>query len=155
MKRKFPIAVPSFLDLPEGEVTLAILKPDVIRRSLLGDLDTMISEGGLTILAKDMKVLTTSDIEFLYGEHIGKDFYPRTKDFMVSGPSVVLALALTPAQAQCMADARNSQRWWREIMMPCIRAKFSAPGRPQHENLVHGSDSYESARKELCWFFGK
>ena len=140
---------PSFLTLPAGDVTFALLKPDVIRRNLMGDLMTSLTRNGFTVLAKELRVLRKKDVEFLYAEHRTKEFYPRTFDFMVSGPSVLLAL-----QHHGLEDGPAAQKVWRDVMMPDIRAHWGTLTTPRHENLVHGSDSPEAAVRELTYFFG-
>ena len=140
---------PSFLTLPAGDVTFALLKPDVIRRNLMGDLMDSLAFNGFVVLAKTMRILRKADVEFLYAEHRGKEFYPRTFDFMVSGPSVLLALQHPGPEGK-----PNTQKVWRDSVMPGIRAHWGDLMAPRHENLVHGSDSPEAAVRELTYFFG-
>ena len=141
---------PAFVLATPGSVTLAILKPDVIKGNLMEDLMSSIVRNGFTILAKELRILRKADVEFLYAEHRGKEFYPRTFDFMVSGPSVILAL-----EHKGHGDSLSTQGIWRNTFMPDIRSFYGNPYRPRHENLVHGSDSPEAAVRELSYFFGR
>lgn len=130
------------------ERTFCILKPDVTRRGLVGRVLARVEENGFRVVALRMKWLSTMEAEGFYGEHRGKPFYEPLVKFMTSGPVVVGVL-----------EGDNAIKRWREVMGPTdfekapegtIRREFAVSVR---ENSVHGSDSPESARREIAFFF--
>jgi nucleoside-diphosphate kinase len=131
------------------ETTLLIVKPDGVRRRLIGELLRRVEEAGLTIEDLRMETVRTERAEEHYGEHRDKPFYGELVDFITGGPVVL---------AKVKGD--NAISVWRELMGPTDPAD-APPGTIRGdlateitENLVHGSDSPESAARELKLFFG-
>jgi len=130
------------------ERTFAIIKPNAVKAGNLGRVLTDIEAGGLTPKAMRLTQLTPDLCKQFYAEHVAKPFYPELEAFMVSGPVVVLCL-----------EGDNAILRWRDLMGATNPAK-AAPGtlRAKYgegftENAVHGSDSPESAARELSFFF--
>lgn len=131
------------------ETTLLIVKPDGVRRHLIGEVLRRVEEAGLTIQDLRMETIPRERAKEHYGEHRDKPFYRELVDFITGGP-VVLA----------KVEGDNAIALWRELMGPTdpvdapagtIRGDLATE---ITENLVHGSDSPESAARELKLFFG-
>ncbi len=132
------------------ETTLAILKPDAVRNNLIGEVLKRVERDGLKI--KDIKMvnLSRNEAETFYAEHEGKPFYERLINFMVSGPIVPAVIEGENAierLRKLMGATRPS-----EAAPGTIRGEFGT-GSP--ENIIHGSDSPESAEREITFFFSK
>jgi nucleoside-diphosphate kinase len=131
-----------------AERSLVLVKPDALRRGLLGEILGRFERKGLTI---DALVVRTMDAELAdqhYAEHVDKAFYPPLKDFMTSGPlaAVVLSGDDVIAVVRALIGATDG----RKAAAGTIRGDLSLSNR---ENLVHASDSPESAKRELdLWF---
>lgn len=131
------------------EATLLIVKPDGVRRHLIGEVLRRVEEAGLTIEDLRMETIPQERAEEHYGEHRDKPFYGELVDFITGGP-VVLA----------KVEGDNAIALWRELMGPTDPADAPAGtirgdlATEITENLVHGSDSPESAARELKLFFG-
>ncbi|KMK51636.1 nucleoside diphosphate kinase [[Actinobacillus] muris] len=130
------------------EQTLAIIKPDMTSNGLIGEVISHIEKNGLTIKALKMVQLTTDQAEGFYAEHQGKAFFDPLIAFMTSAPVVVAVL-----------EGENAVQNYRELMgatlpeqrkMGTIRKMF---GQSTRENAVHGSDSIQSAAREIAYFF--
>jgi nucleoside-diphosphate kinase len=129
--------------------TLVLLKPDAVRRGLVGEIIGRIeAKAGWAITALELRTLDRATLETHYAEHEGKPFYPPLMEFMVSGPSVVMVvegerviegLRTLAGPTDPIAAAPGS-----------IRGDF---GTIVRENLIHASDSEESAERELKIFF--
>lgn len=129
--------------------TLVILKPDAVRRGLIGEIIGRIErKAGWTIPAMELRTLDQETLESHYGEHKGKPFYEPLMGFMASGPVVVL-----------VAEGERVIEGVRQLAGPTdpiaaapgsIRGDF---GTIVRENLIHASDSEESAERELKLFF--
>jgi nucleoside-diphosphate kinase len=131
------------------ESTLLIVKPDGVRRRLVGEVLRRVEAKGLTIESMDIRVIERATAEEHYGEHREKPFFGELVDFITGGPVVVAKVTGDDAIA-C----------WRTLMGPTnpvdappgsIRGDFATL---IGENIVHGSDSLESAARELALFFG-
>lgn len=129
--------------------TLVLLKPDAVRRGLIGEIIGRIeSKAGWTICALELRTLGRPLLEQHYGEHVGKPFYPPLMDFMTSGPSVVMVVEGERVIEGLRALAGPTDPI---IAAPgSIRGDF---GTVVRENLIHASDSEESAARELKLFF--
>jgi len=128
--------------------TLVLLKPDAVRRGLVGDILSRFEAKGLTTVAMDQRSITAETADRHYAEHVEKDFYPPLRDFVCSGPLV--ALILEGDQAVDVVRAINGATDGRKAAPGTIRGDLSLSNR---ENLVHGSDSVESAEREVgIWF---
>src|SRR4051794_24870902 len=131
--------------------TLVLLKPDTVRRGLVGDILSRFEAKGLAIVAMDQRTITADLADRHYAEHLGKEFYPPLRDFVMSGPLV--ALVLEGDQAVDVVRAINGATDGRKAAPGTIRGDLSLSNR---ENLVHGSDSVESAEREIAiWFPGE
>ena len=131
-----------------GERTLVLLKPDAVRRGLVGEILGRFEAKGLTIVALEHRTISASVADAHYAEHVDKDFYPPLRDFVTSGPLV--ALVLEGDSAIEVVRAINGATDGRRAAPGTIRGDLSLSNR---ENLVHGSDSSESADREIgIWF---
>lgn len=128
--------------------TLILVKPDGVRRGLIGEVIARIERKGFTIEALELRTLEREIAEEHYGEHRERPFFAELVEFITSGPLV----------AMCVAgpDVIASMR----TLMGATNPIEAAPGtiRGDHateigENIVHGSDSPESAARELGLFF--
>ncbi|MBQ0983414.1 nucleoside-diphosphate kinase [Streptomyces sp. F63] len=129
--------------------TLVILKPDAVRRNLIGEIIGRIErKAGWRISALELRELGREVLEQHYGEHVGKPFYEPLVEFMSSGPVVVLAV-----------EGERVIEGVRALAGPTdpiaagpgsIRGDF---GTIVRENLIHASDSEESAEREFKLFF--
>jgi nucleoside-diphosphate kinase len=130
------------------ERTLVLLKPDAVRRGLVGELLSRFEAKGLTIVAMQHRTIDAALADRHYAEHVAKDFYPPLRDFVTSGPLV--ALVLEGDQAVDVVRALNGATDGRKALPGTIRGDLSLSNR---ENLVHGSDSAESAEREIgIWY---
>jgi nucleoside-diphosphate kinase len=128
--------------------TLVLLKPDTVRRGLVGAVLTRFEAKGLTILAMDQRTIDGELADQHYEAHVEKDFYPPLRDFVTSGPLV--ALVLEGDEAIEVVRLINGATDGRRAAPGSIRGDFSLSNR---ENLVHGSDSPESAEREIALWF--
>ncbi len=131
------------------EKTLVILKPDAVARRCMGKILARFEDKGLVVSAMRMMMVTQEIAKKHYAEHEGKAFYPGLVKFITSGPVVVMALEGVEAIAvvRKMVGATNG----RAAEPGSIRGDF---GMSRGFNLVHASDSPESAARELGLFFG-
>ncbi|MFI7544999.1 nucleoside-diphosphate kinase [Actinoplanes sp. NPDC049599] len=130
------------------ERTLVLVKPDALRRGLLGEILGRFERKGLTI---DALVVRTMDAELAdqhYAEHVERDFYPPLKKFMTSGP--LAALVLSGDEVIAVVRALVGATDGRKAAAGTIRGDLSLSNR---ENLVHASDSPDSAKRELALWF--
>ena len=130
------------------EQTLIILKPDVVQRGLIGEIVRRIEQRGLRIAGMKMQWLNRELAERHYAEHRGKSFYEPLLAFITSAPVVVMLVegpqAITVMRA--MMGTTNSS-----VAAPgTIRGDYGLSNR---HNLIHGSDSPESAAREIALFF--
>ena len=130
------------------ERTLVLLKPDAVRRGLVGEVLRRYESKGLTILAMDLRSIDGALADQHYAEHVERDFYPPLRAFVTSGPMV--AMVLEGEQAVDVVRALNGATDGRKAVPGSIRGDLSMSNR---ENLVHGSDSLESAQREIALFF--
>ena len=128
--------------------TLCIVKPDAMRRRVLGRIVAMIETAGLTPVATRLLTLAAGDAERFYAVHRERKFFPDLVRFMSSGPVCVVVL-----------EGENAIARWRELMGPTdstkapkgtVRGEF---GTDVEQNAVHGSDAPETARAEIGFFF--
>lgn len=129
--------------------TLVLLKPDAVRRGLTGEIIGRIErKSGWRITALELRTLDKETLEQHYGEHKGKPFYEPLVEFMAAGPSVAMivegervieGLRALAGPTDPIAAAPGS-----------IRGDF---GTIVRENLIHASDSEESAKREIELFF--
>ena len=128
--------------------TLVLLKPDTVRRGLVGNVLSRFEAKGLSIVALDHRTIDGAKADEHYAEHVDKDFYPPLRDFVTSGP--MLAAVLEGDEAVEVVRLINGATDGRKAAPGTIRGDLSLSNR---ENLVHGSDSAESAEREIkIWF---
>lgn len=130
--------------------TLVIIKPDAVRRGLVGEIIGRYEQKGLTIgtikfLKPSMDILREH-----YSEHIHKPFYQRLLEFMGSGEVVVMVME--GEDAVDVVRAINGATHYKDALPGTIRGAYALD---ITENLVHGSDSCESALREIGIWFGK
>jgi nucleoside-diphosphate kinase len=128
--------------------TLVLLKPDTVRRGLVGAVLSRFEAKGLTIIALELRTIDAALADKHYAEHVAKDFYPPLRDFVTSGP--LLAAVLEGDEAVEVVRAINGATDGRKAAPGTIRGDLSLSNR---ENLVHGSDSPESAQREIATWF--
>ena len=130
------------------ERTLAIIKPDAVRRGFTGDIIKRVEASGLKVHAMRLRHLARAQAEAFYEVHRARPFYGSLCEYMSSGPVVVMALAADGAIAR-----------WRELMGATDPAKAAAStirkdfGIDVEQNAVHGSDAPETAAYEIAFFF--
>jgi nucleoside-diphosphate kinase len=128
--------------------TLVLLKPDTVRRGLVGTVLSRFEAKGLTLVALELRTIDVALADEHYAEHVNKDFYPPLRDFVTSGP--LLAAVLEGDEAVEVVRAINGATDGRKAAPGTLRGDLSLSNR---ENLVHGSDSPESAEREIAiWF---
>jgi nucleoside-diphosphate kinase len=128
--------------------TLILVKPDAVSRGLIGEIITRFERRGYLIIAMKMMQMDGDRARRHYGEHEGKPFFQGLVEFITSGPLVAMCVEGEEAIAGCRQIMGATNPLSAET--GSIRADFASTiGR----NLVHGSDSHESAEKELAIFF--
>ena len=131
-----------------SERTLVLLKPDTVRRGLVGEVTSRFEAKGLNIVRMELRTIDGELADRHYVEHVERDFYPPLRDFVTGGPLVAMVLEGDEAIAVVRAIAGATDG--RKAAPGTIRGDLSLSNR---ENLVHGSDSAESAERELAiWF---
>ena len=131
-----------------SERTLVLVKPDAVRRGLVGEVLSRFERKGLRIVAMDQRRVDGELADRHYAEHVERDFYPPLRQFVTSGPLV--AMVLEGDQAIAVVRALNGATDGRVAAAGTIRGDLSLSNR---ENLVHASDSPESAEREIAIFF--
>ncbi|OLE29176.1 MAG: nucleoside-diphosphate kinase [Actinobacteria bacterium 13_1_20CM_3_71_11] len=130
------------------ERTLVLIKPDAVRRGLAGEIISRFERKGLTIDALERRTMDATLADEHYAEHVTRGFYPELKTFMTGGPLVAAILAGDQAieVVRNLVGATDGRR----AAAGTIRGDFSLSNR---ENLVHASDSADSAKREIgLWF---
>jgi nucleoside-diphosphate kinase len=130
------------------EKTLAIIKPDAVKKKIIGPIIQKIEDEGFNILALKMLHLTKEEAKGFYVVHKDKHFYESLTNFLSSGDIVVMLL-----------ERENAILHWRDVMGATDPA-LAKPGTLRHKfgfsierNAVHGSDSTETAEWEINYFF--
>ena len=130
------------------ETTLVLLKPDAVQRGLAGEIISRLEKTGLKITGMKLMQVSQDLANEHYGEHVGKPFFDGLVSFITSGPIVAMALEGNGA----VAIVRKT--------MGATNPADSSPGTVRGDygidigrNLVHGSDSAESAKREVALFF--
>jgi nucleoside-diphosphate kinase len=130
------------------ERTLVLIKPDAVRRGLIGEILGRFERKGLTLVALDQRTIDGATADRHYAEHVERDFYPPLRAFITSGP--LIAMVLEGDQAIAVVRGINGATDGRAAAAGTIRGDLSLSNR---ENLVHASDSAESAAREISIFF--
>lgn len=134
--------------MPAKELTLSIIKPDAVAKSIIGQIYSRFEKAGLAIVAAKMIQLSREQAEGFYAVHKGRPFFNDLVSFMISGPVMVQAL-----------EGENAIAKNRELMGATdpkaashgtIRADFAES---IDANAVHGSDSAQTATQEIAFFF--
>ena len=130
------------------EKTLAIIKPDAVKKRIVGKIIQRIEDEGFAIARLKLVNLTLDEAKGFYAVHKEKKFFASLTEFMSSGPIVVMVL-----------EAENAIGLWREVMGATDPA-LAKPGTLRHtygfsieRNAVHGSDAPETAEWEIKYFF--
>lgn len=130
------------------ERTLAILKPDCVRRNLIGEAIRRIQDAGFAVRAMKLVKLTKQEAEGFYAVHQGRPFFEELTAFMSSGPCVPIVLE----KENAVADFRK--------LIGATDPAEAAPGtirrdlaESKGQNIVHGSDSVENGRLEANYYF--
>ena len=136
------------------EWTLVIVKPDGVRRGQVGEVLRRIEAKGFVIVAMEKRTATADLLEQHYQEHRGKPFYPGLVEFMSSGPVVAAVIEgeQVVAAFRSLAGATDPTK----AAPGSIRGDLARDwGTPVQQNVVHGSDSVDSAHREIdLWFPG-
>jgi nucleoside-diphosphate kinase len=130
------------------ERTLILVKPDAFARHLTGEIIARFERKGLSLVALKLMTMTREMAESHYGEHEGKPFFGELVEFITSGPLVAMVLegGQAIAAARQVIGATNPL----QANTGSIRGDFAIE---VGENMVHGSDSPESAAREVGLFF--
>ena len=130
------------------ERTLSIIKPDGVSRNLIGEIIRRLEEAGIEIVAMKMITMTKEEAKGFYKVHEGKPFYESVTDFMSSGPCVAMVLEGKDviSRYRKLMGATN----YEEAEDGTIRREFATD---IEKNVVHGSDSEETAKFEINYFF--
>jgi len=131
-----------------GDRTFVLIKPDGVRRGLVGEIISRFEKKGFKILALKILRMTREQAEELYSPHRGKPFFNSLVDFAVSGP--VVAMVLEGSQAIEVVRLMIGPTDARKAPPGSIRGDF---GLDIQENIVHASDSEESFLREYRIFF--
>ena len=131
-----------------SERTLVLIKPDAVRRGLVGDVLARFERKGLGIVSLDLRTIDVETADRHYAEHVDKDWYPPLRAFITSGPLV--AMVLEGDQAVAVVRGLNGATDGRAAAAGTIRGDLSLSNR---ENLVYASDSVESSTREISIFF--
>ena len=133
-----------------SERTLVLLKPDAVRRGLMGEIIARFERKNLVIRAMEMRTVTDDHADEHYVEHTEKGWYPSLREFITGGPLV--AMVVEGDQAVTVVRGLVGATDGRKAAPGTIRGDYSLSG---SENLVHASDSLASADRELAlWFPG-
>lgn len=131
-----------------NERTLSIIKPDAVAKNVIGEIYSRFEKADLNIVAAKMMHLTQDQAEGFYAEHKERPFFNDLVAFMTSGPAIVQVLEGEGAilKNRDLMGATNPK----EAAAGTIRADFASS---IDANAVHGSDSAESAEREIAYFF--
>ena len=130
------------------EKTLSIIKPDAVSKNIIGKIISRFEDNGLKIIAAKLIRLSDDEASGFYAEHQGKPFFNALKDFMTSGPVFIQVLQGENAisrNRELMGDTDPAK-----AKVGSIRSDFASS---IDANAVHGSDSKESAEREINYFF--
>lgn len=128
--------------------TLVLIKPDAVRRGLVGAVLSRYEAKGLTIVALEHRLIDAAQADAHYAEHVEQPWYPPLREFAISGPLV--ALVLEGDEAIAVVRTLNGATDGRAAAPGTVRGDLSLSNR---ENLVHASDSPESSEREIALWF--
>ena len=132
------------------KLTLSIIKPDAVKRNLVGKINSMIEDKAIKIVGQKMIKLSLEDAQMFYSVHKDRAFYQDLCNYMISGPIVVQVLSgedviVKYRELMGATNPANAED-------DTIRKSY---GVSVEENSVHGSDSEENAKIEIDFFFSK
>lgn len=131
------------------ERTLVLIKPDGVARALVGDILSRIERKGLSLVALELKQVSDDIAQGHYAEHEGKPFYPSLLEFITSGP-LVAAVLEGPRAVAAFRQIAGGTDPVEKAVPGTIRGDYALV---TQNNLVHGSDSPESAEREIALWF--
>ncbi|MCL1841376.1 MAG: nucleoside-diphosphate kinase [Propionibacteriaceae bacterium] len=134
--------------MSQMERTLVLIKPDAVRRALVGQIVARYEARGLQVVALELRQIDAAFAARHYAEHVGRDYYPGLEAYITSGPLVAMVLAGERAidAVRTMNGATDAAT----ALAGTIRGDLATSKR---ENLVHASDSPESAAREVALWF--
>ncbi len=133
------------------ERTLVLIKPDGVARAVVGEIISRIERKGLSLVALELKTVSDEVARGHYAEHEGKPFFPSLLEFITSGP-LVAAVVEGPRAVAAFRQIAGGTDPVEKAVPGTIRADLALS---TQNNLVHGSDSPESAEREIAlWFPG-
>jgi len=131
------------------ERTLVLIKPDGVRRGLVGEILARIERKGLTLVAMDLRTVDVELARAHYAEHVGKPFFDSLVEFITGGPLVA-----------AVVEGERAIAGWRQLAGGTDPVEKAVPGSIRgdfalvtQQNLVHGSDSPESSAREIALWF--
>lgn len=130
------------------EKTFLMVKPDGVQRGLVGEIVKRFEQKGFQLIGSKLTVVSREQAEFHYAEHKGKDFYERLVTFITSGP--VFAMVWQGEQVIPLSRTMIGKTNSLEAAPGTIRGDYAVH---TNLNLIHGSDSPESAEREISNFF--
>ncbi len=130
------------------ERSLVLVKPDAVQRGLVGEIISRFERKGLVIEALVLRTMDAELADRHYADHVNKPFYPPLKQFMTGGPLV--AMVLSGDEVVEVVRSMIGVTDGRKAAAGTVRGDLSLSNR---ENLVHASDSPESAKRELALWF--
>jgi nucleoside-diphosphate kinase len=147
---RFPVKNPVRKETRMMERTLSMIKPDAVQRGLIGEVVLRLEKAGLRIIAMKMIHMSRAQAQGFYAVHRERPFFDSLTDFMSSGPAVVMVLEAENAIAEYrkLMGATNYQ----EAEEGTIRRAFATD---IEKNVVHGSDSPDTAAFEIGYFFNR
>jgi len=132
-----------------AEQSLVFIKPDGVKRRLMSEVIRRFETRGFEFKRLELRQLNSNEVDAHYQEHLERDFYPRLKEFILSGPILIMVL-----EGDCVVDTVRK-------MVGPTDALEAQPGTirgdlalSKGENVIHASDSPESAQREIKNFFG-
>ncbi len=132
-----------------SERTLVLIKPDGVERRLVGEIIARIERKGLSLVALELRTVELAVAQEHYAEHQGKGFYQSLLDFITGGP-LVAAVVEGPRAVAAFRQLAGGTDPVEKAATGSIRGDF---GLETQFNLVHGSDSPESAAREIALWF--
>ena len=131
------------------EQSLVFIKPDGVKRKLMSEIVGRFEKRGFSFLKLELRQLSSEEVDRHYQEHVERDFYPRLKEFILSGPVLIMVLEgpkviETIRKMVGVTDSLDAEPG-------TIRGDLALD---KGENVIHASDSVESAKREIDNFFG-
>ncbi|MCE5293508.1 MAG: nucleoside-diphosphate kinase [Chlamydiales bacterium] len=136
------------MTLLAADQTFSMIKPTAVKEHHIGGIIDLIEKANLSIADVKMQQLTKEQAEAFYAEHKGKPFFGELVSMMSSGPVVLMVVEGDNAQAKLRDIIGSTDP--KKASPGTIRASF---GKSVTENAIHGSDSPESAKREIAFFF--